>query len=170
MVVYEWVLEWTDEYGEIVDVEYRKDLGDLIPIMRPDDVPPSCNPQLALMRDKCCDGSGSIEERDYAYVNNWQLPEMIGRFKTPKKYHELINKFKTEVGSDWKSVDKHIQDEFGGNITKAAKYYNKDRTNFKRAVFGKDLYAIRVGGQWQIWGMVMAAEDLQAEGKNDASK
>ena len=59
-----------------------------------------------------------------------------------------------------KPFEDHINDEFRGSVTKAAKYYGKSRAAIYRRVDRGDYYAVKYGAHWQTYRFDMAAEDL----------
>ena len=80
-VIYEWDIETTDEYGDVVDHDFS---AEQFP-----GIPQSDNEHLVLIRyayapDRICE-----ESRGYAYVRNGALPDWFDDgYNVPKRFHK----------------------------------------------------------------------------------
>ena len=91
-VVYEWDRETIDEHGDIVDHNHADKLSDII----------NDEGVLVLVRDECCPESGSVEDRQWAYVSNGKLPEYFAyagidgpeytQVRVPKRFHQELRR------------------------------------------------------------------------------
>lgn len=86
-VRYEWDIETLDEYGDIIDHDFKEHYTDLLGVII------KSNQVLVLIRDYYKEGS---IYRQWAYVENNKLPDTFTEgAKVPHKFHkELVKIFK----------------------------------------------------------------------------
>lgn len=81
-VIYEWDVEVTDEYGDVID----HDFGSEFP-----GIPKSENEHLVLIRYSYADDQITEESRGYAYVKNGQLPDLFDDgYNVPKRFKREV--------------------------------------------------------------------------------
>jgi len=105
-VDYEWVWEYSDsgEDKDIHDLAHGDTLANLGPSnldyyakQRTVHGDLIVRAELALTRNVGNDLDGLLE-KDYAYVKNNELPEFVGDFKVPQKFHNELKTFVQNVG------------------------------------------------------------------------
>jgi hypothetical protein len=93
-VYYEWAVEYTDDYGDIQDIEHADKLAELGD-MTPHDglIQFNVKPVLTLIRHIGNEGDGELD-RTYAYPIQSRLPAEFQDGKNiPKRFREELARF-----------------------------------------------------------------------------
>ena len=78
---YEWDIEETDEYGDVIDHEY---CGETFP-----GIPKEIGKDLVLVRSQYAPHSGDMIDRGWAYVKDGNLPDFFDNgFNVPKRFQK----------------------------------------------------------------------------------
>lgn len=97
-VSYEWDVECADQHGDINDHDHSAKLAPHAAIAKAGGQMSegSNDLSLVLVRDVCDPDTGSVEEREWAYVVKGKLPEYFTDgvdaegIKVPKRFHEEL--------------------------------------------------------------------------------
>jgi hypothetical protein len=92
-VAYEWVIEPTDDNGDILESLHADTYREAIQVAAQCDYPDQHRVDIGLVRDQGSDSEG-IEDRQWAYMTeDGKLPECFdGGSKVPQRFHaELRN-------------------------------------------------------------------------------
>jgi hypothetical protein len=86
-VIYEYVIELKDVFGDIMNLLFYDNLKELYP-----HIPDTMNYDIALVRTTGNDNEG-VKDKSYAYFINGKLPDNFDDgFKVPQKYlKECLN-------------------------------------------------------------------------------
>ena len=86
---YEWVYEYVDQHGDIIDPMYTDSAADAFSYVA--STGEGLSWQIALVKSIGNDSDG-LKERDYAYIKEGKLPTMFPNenWKVPQRFHDEL--------------------------------------------------------------------------------
>ncbi|MHA1962820.1 MAG: hypothetical protein ACW99U_21735 [Candidatus Thorarchaeota archaeon] len=80
---YQWAIEETDEYGDVIDTEFHDGTFPGFPA--------SPDYHVVLIRDQYKPHSGELTDRGWAYVRDGKLPTWFDSgHNVPKRFHKQV--------------------------------------------------------------------------------